>query len=269
LNDLFETVLLDAPIARHSVSVSNQPELFQLALALDQSPRHAVVFATSHLARIFVFGHGQTIAVETVQGRHVHRSSGGGWAQSRFQRHVDALQAEHARELVQALAQIVRDEDVDRIVLAGDEVNVPLIKSELPDELSTKVIDVLRLEAHSPEHDIKEAAADAVRRHDAAVDRAAVIAALDEARARGLAVAGLTDTMAALENGQVRELYLSNTDRFGGGSHDVSANELVRLAKRTSADLRFIEDVTLLAGVNGIAAALRFRVKGPQTETQS
>ena len=259
LGDLFDVILLDAPIARHRVTVSSQPELYPLELALDQSPRYAVVFADSHLARLFVFGHGRLLSAEFVEGRHVRRSAGGGWSQSRFQRHVDTVQASHARELVGALNRLVRDEQVEYIVLAGDEVNVPLVKRELSNELAAKLIDVIKLEAHSSEHDIQVAAAEAVRRHDAEMDRVVVEAALGDGHAAGMATVGLVDTIRALDNGQVRELCLTVAESFGDDS-SVSADDLVRRAHRTSAPIRFIEDAILLAEVEGIAATLRFRL---------
>lgn len=86
----------------------------------------------------------------------------------RYQRHVEKLQAEHARELVYILERVVREEKVEHIVLAGDEVNIPLVLRELSRELSAKVADVLKLEAHTPEHRVMKAAADALQHHDAA-----------------------------------------------------------------------------------------------------
>lgn len=256
---LFEAVLLDAPVTQHRLSVSPQPQLAPLELVLDQHPRHALVLADSHAARIFVAGPGRRRA-ETVAGEPIRRSSGGGWAQARYQRHVEKLQADHARELVQTLERLVRTEGVEHIILAGDEVNVPLVRKELSKELAAKVIDQVRLEVHAPEHEVLRAAADALQRHDAATDAEIVASTLDDYRAGGLAVAGPADTLAALELGQVDELYLTTAERFTADGQDVPADEFVSRARQTSADVRFIEDAVLLEPVGGVAAALRFRI---------
>ena len=263
LDGFFEAVLLAVPIAHHRLTVGHEPHLYPLERALDDSPRHAVVLADSHAARIFVFGYGRTIASETVEGPRIRRSSGGGWSQTRYQRHVETLQAGHARELANALDRAVREATVEHIVLAGDDVNIPLVRRELSNELAAKVIDTIKIEAHASEHEIQEAAAAALRRYDEAADRAIVAKTIDDYRAGGLAAAGLFETTTALTNGQVRELYLTAMETFTGGGVTLSADELVRRARQTSVRVRFIEDVTLLAGVEGIAASLRFLVDAP------
>lgn len=178
----------------------------------------------------------------------------------RYQRHVEKLQAEHARELIRALERVVREEQVEHVVLAGDEVNIPLVKNELSKELSAKVIDVLRLEAHTPEHQVMKAAAEALRRYDAKTDAEVVETVLDDYRAGGLVVVGTKQTREALERGQVDQLYLSAR----GPTDDpaITVDELVAKARQTSASVRFIEDPALLAGAGGVAAALRYQPSG-------
>lgn len=259
----FTAVPLDAPIGRHRLSVSHEPHLYPLALLLDQHPRHAVVLADSHAARLFVFGRGRTIGAEVVPGEKINRSSVGGWSQMRYQRHVEKLQAEHARELVEALERLVREERVEHIVLAGDEVNIPLVKNELSKELSKKVIEVLKLQARTPEQEVMKAAAEALRRHDAKTDAEAVERVLADYRAGGLAVVGPRDTLQDLTNGQVDELYLSAAWTPERADSPETADEFVAKARQTSARVRFIEDPSLLAEVGGVAAALRYRLDGP------
>ncbi len=253
----FETLLLDAPLDRHRLSVGHEPHLYPLELVLDQYPVHAVVLADSHAARIFVFGRGRTIRTETVKGDKINHSGGGGWSQMRYQRHVEKLQSDHARELVHVLERVVREEHVEHVVLAGDDVNIPLITHELSKELAAKVIDVLKLEAHAPEHKVMKAAAEALRRHDAETDAEVVERVLDDYRAGSLGVVGLKPTQEALQRGQVDELYLSTR---GPTDDSVSiVDELVAKARQTSASVRFIEDPVLVGGVGGVAAALRYR----------
>jgi peptide chain release factor subunit 1 len=259
---LFETVLLDALVDGHRLSVAREPQLAPLARVLDRHPRHALVLADSHAARIVVVGPGERRA-ETVEGERVHRSSGGGWSQARYQRHVDKLQAEHARDLVRTLDRIVRAEGIEHVVLAGDEVNVPLVRRELSKELAAKVIDVVRLEPKAPVHEIIAAAGEAIRRHDAATDAEVVAETLDAYRAGGLGVAGPAEALAALELGQVDELYLTTAEAFAvDGRGQVAADEFVSRARQTSASVRFIEEAALLESAGGVAAALRFRTDG-------
>lgn len=263
LDDFFEAMALDAPIPGHRLSVAGEPHLYPLELVLDQHPRHAVVLADSHAARLFVFGRGQINRTETVVGEKVNHSSVGDWSQMRYQRHTEKLQADHARELVKSLERLVRDEGIKHIVLAGDEVNVPLVKNELSKELAAMVIETVKLDVRTPEQDVMKAAAEALRRHDSKTDAEVVERVLGDYLAGGLGVAGLEETQIAIDNGQVYELLLTAVPAADAGEPDGSADTLVSKARQTSARIRFIEDPALLAAVGGVAAALRYRVDGP------
>jgi len=87
-------------------------------------------------------------------------------------------------------------------------------------------------------------------------------------------VVGVEPTRRALELGQVDELIIAadpgaitpttGAER-GATSSDRSSSEragdqLIAMARQTSARLRFIEDASLLAPAGGVGATLRFKV---------
>jgi peptide subunit release factor 1 (eRF1) len=258
LDDFFQALPIDAPIPTHRLSIAPEPHLYPLALLLDQHPPHAVVLADGHAARIFVFALGRTVQQATVESREkIKRMSAGGWSQMRFQRHVDELQAEHAKELVAALDRIVRQEGIEHVILAGEEINVAQIRGELSTELTAKVIDAVKLESKTPEHEVMQAAAEALSRHDAKTDAEVVERVIGDYLAGGLGAVGVDDVRAALELGQASELYLTAVE---AGNSETLADELVAKARQTSARVRFIENAALLDGVGGVAASLRYRL---------
>ena len=283
-NDLFEAVQLDAPIDEHRLYVYHQPHLYPLARLYDQYRRYAVLIVDTNAARLFVFGFGEQLDEEQVQNVKVSRTSVGGWSQARYQRHIENYHLHHAKEVVEALERTVRADNVQQIVLGGDEVIIPTLLDKLPPHLSNRVIDVLRLDIKTPEHEILRATLEAMREKDARDDAEKVGRLLDEYRASGLAVMGVHDTLAALANGQVDELFLSasleevhdDEEEVGRtlvpgapeGGHDASpetrtvllADELVTRARQSGARVNFIEDASLLNAVGGVAATLRFRL---------
>jgi peptide chain release factor subunit 1 len=262
--EFFEALLLDKPVDNR-LTVASEPHLYPLARVVAQHPVHAVVLADSHAARLFVFAGSHTLKREVVAGEKINRTSAGGWSQMRYQRHVEKLQEDHARELVTELERTVRDEGIEHVILAGDEVNIPLVKGLLSKELAAKVIEVLKLEVRTPEHEVMAAAAEALRRHDAQTDADVVSRVLDDYRAGGLGIAGLDETVQALTNGQVDELILSEGGFPDGAA--VTPDELVTKARQTSAGIRIIEDASLLADVGGVAASLRFRLDTPSSSS--
>ncbi|HVG20065.1 MAG TPA: Vms1/Ankzf1 family peptidyl-tRNA hydrolase [Blastocatellia bacterium] len=282
-DDFFEAVQLGAPIPNNRLYVYEQPHLYPLARLMDQYPRYAVLVANTNSARLFVFGRGKRLDSEQVQGKKTNRTKVGGWSQMRYQRHLENYHLHHAKEVIDTLERVVREDAAQHVILAGDEVIIPLLREQMPQQLADKVIDVVKLDINTPEHEILEETAGVLRDRDRETDAEKVARLLDEYRAGGLAVAGVDKTLAALSNGQVDELFLTATpgaitysekkvERVieaydAGASADldtsearVVADELIRRAQATSARVTFIEDATLLATVGGVGAMLRYQI---------
>ncbi len=279
--NFFKAVQLDVPIKRNQMYVCHGPHLYPLARLIDQHPRYIVLVADNNSARLFVFGLGRTLSNQTVSNG---RTQGGGWSEMRYQRHVDNYHQLHAREAVETLERAAREEAAEHIVLAGDEAIMPLIREQLPRHLADKVIDVLRLDIHTSEHEVLNATLASLRAHNIQTDAERVRHLLDEYRAGGLAVVGARDTLTALYQGQVDELLLSASAReivcdeekldlaqsngdlqatsafHSREPHLVTADMMVTRARLSGSKVTFIEDTALLAGVGGCGALLRYRL---------
>lgn len=271
--DLFEPIPLAAPFHEHRLYISGQPHLYPLARVLDAYPRYAVLLADTRSARLFVVAENTVREAGQVEGTRTKRHKMGGWAQARYQRHVANYHAQHAKEVVDALARIVRDEDVEAIILAGDEVVVPLLRAQMPKELSDRVVDVLKLDIRTGAREVLDATIAAMHEKEAETDREKVEQLLDAYRANGLAVVGLTETARALQMGQVDELIITAVPEGAGAGAATSgessggrvleeraADELVVKARQTAANIRFIDDASLLAAAGGVGALLRFKL---------
>jgi peptide chain release factor subunit 1 len=260
-SDLFEALQLDAPIEGNRLTVGDRPHLAPLAWVMDRYPRHAVVLADTNAAHIYVFGRGRTIGREDLASPKMSRTDAGGWSQMRYQRHVDNLYLHHAKELVETLGKIAEEDRVDLIFLAGDEVIVPLLRSELTKELEQKVVGVLRLDIRMPEDEVKTAAAEALAAYEKEAEAERIDRIVGEWRAGRLVVAGPRDVRKALENGQVDELVMSRAfvESGGNGTDSPPADDLTSRAIATSARVRFVENPELLAEMGGVAATLRYK----------
>jgi peptide chain release factor subunit 1 len=276
-DEFFAAVQLDAPLQRHEIYVDRQPHLYTLALVTKQFPRYAAVVADTGSARLFVFGLSTTVSEELVEGRKIGRTQTGGWSQARYQRHMEYFHEQHAKEVVDALDRVVRHENIQYIVFAGDRVVMPIIEKHLSPFLAAKVIDVLRLDIHTPERQILDATLAAMRRRGERDDSEKVAQLMGDYLSGGLAVVGVPEVLEALSLGQADEVLLSTAlsqlpgdggDQIppwmekpssGGETGDTSETILTR-ARQTGAGLRLIEDATLLAGVGGVGASLRYRV---------
>ena len=254
----FEAVpLLAAPLDGHHVHIGDQPHLYPLAKLIDQYPRYIAVLADTQSARIFVFAANSVEAVNQVEGVKTRRHKMGGWSQARYQRRVDNFRAQHAKEVADAVARIARQEGIDRIIIAGDEVIVPLLREAFPKDVADRIVDVVKLDVRAPERQVLETTIAALREKDAEGDRERVEELVNAYRGNGLGTAGLDRIRKAFELGQVDELLLpGSADPIGREA----ADELVAQAAKTSARVRIIEDASLLAPLGGVGAFLRFKV---------
>ena len=142
------------------------------------------------------------------------------------------------------------------------------------------------MNVNTPEHELLEAADQAVRDHDAVADEERIKYLFEHNYDDGIGVVGVDKTLAALLNGQVQELYMTAsldditydrdsvrnvlTDYAPGTDGEVAdatersmlIDELIKQAARSADKIRFIEDPHLLKTVGGVGAILRYQAKG-------
>jgi peptide chain release factor subunit 1 len=263
----FEPFTFEAPLAEHLVHIGPQPHLYPLARLLDSYPRYVVLLADTHTARIIVVSGHAVCHTERIDNPKTKRHKMGGCSQARYQRHVDNLHLLHAKEAADALTRIVRDEAIPSLIVAGDEVILPLLRDQLPADVDTRIVVVLRLDVRTPDSEVLDATLPVMRAKDADADREQVDALLGESQASGRAVVGVPATRRALDLGQVDELVITaepTTIRVPrpttNGAKERAADELVVKARQTGATVRFVEETSLLARAGGVGAFLRFRL---------
>jgi peptide subunit release factor 1 (eRF1) len=297
-DNYFKAIQLDAPINKHSLHVASRPHLYPLARLIDQYPRYVALLADTNSARLFVFDLGKTESRDELNSPNTSRAETGERSQMRYRRRLENERQLHVKEIVETLERVVREESAQHIVLAGDEVIIPLLCEQMPFNLYDKVIDILRLDIKTPEHEVLRATMESLREDNIQTDAEKVRDLFDKYRAGGLATVGLRDTLDALEQWQVDELLLSaslkdiradkdslneipsvsamsaNTLAAAGAfitqmiepgsaataAAAVVADKLVAKARLNGAGVTFIEDSLLLKDVGGVGAFLRYRV---------
>lgn len=293
--DWFQVGQFDVPFERNRLFVSDRPHLYPLARLIDQYRRYAVVLADTNRAQIFVFAAGRAVEQEQIENVKTKHTKVGGWSQARYQRHEENYHLQHAKEVVDMLERIVREEEIEHVVLAGDEaVVIPLLREQMPKPLAEKVIDAVSLGINTPEHELLDESLKVFRRHDSLTDMEKVERLLNEYRADDLGVAGVPETIAALSNGQVEEMLIAaKAESIQFDKEEVEkvlkiyktdeplleefdqrsvADELVRRANLlSSARVTFIEDSTRLERMGGVGALLRYRITdaAPRTKAYS
>lgn len=283
--EFFEAIQLQAPIEDHWLFVSEVPHIYPLARLIDQYPRYAAVLLDTNSARIAVFSLGTVEKSMQVTGVKTRRHRMGGMSQARYQRHIENFHLHHIKEVVDSLDRVVRADNIQKIIVAGDEVAVAMVKETMPAHLSDKVIDVMKIDRDAPDVEVAEATLEALRHHDAATDRERVEQVVDAWRSGGLGVMGPEATLRALQLGQAEEVLIAANPQLlkpvqtmpeDASQEPVTmhtagvananqrqlhlSDELVTRAAQTGARIRMIEDPELVREYGGVGASLRFRV---------
>jgi peptide chain release factor subunit 1 len=276
--ELFETVPLEAPLGGHRFYIDCEPHVFPLERLADQYQSYAALLVNTNAARLYVFSAGAAEREVTVKNKKGKRVSAGGWSQARYQRRVENLHIKHMKEVADAVEQLVRDENIARILVAGDEVALPLLREQLSQATLALLTEVDGVDIKTPEAEVFKVTLDAFREADQQNDQERVDALLNAYRSGGLGTVGLTGVKAALERGQVDRLLVpatpskstadqSTADAEMTGPKDqrseldeAAIEELVTLARRTDAEITFIEDARLLAPARHVGAMLRYRL---------
>jgi hypothetical protein len=207
-------------------------------------------------------------------GWPAHKASAGGWSQKRFERTAEEAWDENARELAAVVAGAASRAGAEAVVVAGDVRARSLLVEKLPAGLRDRSVVVDR-ELSVASDAMAEAADEAV----AAItdlDCRTRLAAFRDQLGTGRAVEGLPESVAALRDGQVAELFVSGGEVspvpawasedawIGPGLADIamSADDLAeRGVADVAADSAGAAVVRALAGTD---AALYFVPEGEQ-----
>ena len=246
--DEFETDVHAGPTA----------DLFQLARLLDDEVSAVVAVVDTSTCRLFVTRRGRVLEREGIDepADEHKRHSQGGWSQARYQRHVDMQDKRFAKEAAEAIERLVMREKPEHLILGGDERVIPILEAELSPAVRALFDHVERIDITASPDEVREE----VRPVLAALEEAQGMSVADRAiagrRAGDLGVAGINDTMAALEAGQVDELVIDETVQI---DEDLRG-ELIRQASLTDAHVEVVRDHPGLRRYEGVAATLRFRI---------
>jgi Bacterial archaeo-eukaryotic release factor family 2 len=288
------TGALDAPPRREIARLAPLPHLMPL-LAQHRPPiPHVRVSATRTGGEVVAIGGSGDAWRDWMSGRQwpVHKVKVGGWSQDKLQRRAEETWEENAKELAAEVIAAADRVGARHVIVSGDV----RMRTMLLDHLS----EPLRASAGLLD---KEVSADSSAMAEAA-DQALAAWADGDRRARfedwggylahDQAVQGITQTLTALRNGQVSDVFVADnphsiaTAWIGPGGTDVAstAEELevrgvtepvsdradaaiVRAIATTEAELHFLPEDLVVAGdpaarggiarpLDGIGATLRF-----------
>jgi peptide chain release factor subunit 1 len=148
---------------------------------------------------------------EEVPGRHDQ----GGWSQSRFQRHIEKLVAEHLKEVAEEIDRLVRRMRAPKVIVVSTEETRAELEELLASETKKAVVGWTTAEAHASPGELLELAGPLLEQARAK-DEGALIERWREGAGRGgRAASGWAETLEAASDARVDVLLYQD-----GANHD-------------------------------------------------
>ncbi len=259
------TEALPARPRREIARLSPLPHVMPLLAQRDPHVPHLRVTARHDGGEVVAVSAGGGADEEEVIGTGwpVHKVSGGGWSELRYQRSTEEAWETNAKELAERVTAEAGRTGAQLILVAGDPVARTLLMQQLGSGLAARAVLIeheLAADSDAVARAASQAVADQVARHSRERFEHWRIQ-----QAHGRGVAGLSATMAALRDGAVAELLLvdhpestatawigpAGTDLAGSAAEltergvagpvtDRADSALARALAETSAQLYFI-----------------------------
>jgi len=278
--DFFQAVPLTAPV-KDLVWIDSSPYIRPLAELQDEYENVAVIIADNKKARIFLVSSAVAGSEEVVKGNVKNHVKKGGWSQQRYERRRDKQLLLYAREIIDALSKLEKEEKFRRILLVGGKEILRIVHENLPHALKSKVA---------------EKALD-LGKGDGAVNKDIMDLFFDQERQSeqdlwekirseylrgGLGVVGLDEVLLAAKVGRVEKMIVNRTFKPKGRrcrnceNLDLAAvetcstcgskslfeidvvNEIVEMLKLSGAETDFADPIQTLVDAGEIAALLRY-----------
>jgi len=206
---LWEVIPLDVPVPSF-VDVGPTPSIEVLARILDEYPRLAIAIVQRDAARIYLSEQRRAEEEAAIESEVPGRHDQGGWAQARFQRHIEVHVQRHLKEAADELEKLFYARPFAALVLGGSPEAVDELLGLLPNPIARRVVGTVPVDLkHEPEEAIleraRQAGAEAERRSEAEL----VERAVNAAASGGRGVAGLEETLQSVAEGRVHTLLVA------------------------------------------------------------
>lgn len=218
---VFEAVPLGVPLPNKIVT-GPTPALRLLAAAAEDEPTFALLVADQREANLSIVTQAKRAMGVEVDSRDDSRNrQRGAFNQKRDQHRAEERVDAFAKGVAEETRRVLDEEQVDVLVLAGEEQITTAIEEALHQTIRDRVVGTLRADARAPVAEIVAEALPLVERAERDRELAAVEAVREGAGPGGKATTGAVETLTALQTGQVLALVM-NDDFAAPGWADYS-----------------------------------------------
>jgi len=285
--EIFETIM---PFENEFIA-NSIPHLKQLAYQADERENALVIISDSKYARIFVVKLGGFILEESVFKHEVLRfHHQGGWAQMRYQRHIENQSEKHYSDVAKAATKLLDEYNFENVILVGKSNNIKKLQQLLPKRVKTQIISANNLDLRENVNTvfeinsnlILENIVESLKNNEDKKEFNCVEEIINKAPINS--VTGMQDTIKLVQDGRSETLVIPNYKKYSGwkcnGCFYVAKNqhqpgcvecngnsqetdlieELIRLNFRHSGKIEIVKNhaAEVLEKYEGIGALIRY-----------
>jgi hypothetical protein len=183
--------------------VGPAPYIRPLAELQDEYETFALVVCDNERARILAVTNEKAEVEEAIRGGVKNHVRKGGWSQQRYERRRDGQLARYAKEVAAALAEMVTQQSIRRVVLLGSSETMQAIDAELNDSLREQVVGREPFDLHRGEEEAIERAYESYFDDERSAEQDLWQRIKSEVMRGGRAVAGPAEVMEQSRAGRV------------------------------------------------------------------
>lgn len=253
---LFELVTAPAPF-ENQIVYDRYPRLYQLSRLLDEYETAVVAVADTNTLRLFVV---RGERASEVPGKDedpydYQMRSTSGMNEHRFRRHVEHHRREFAEEAARLIEQLCEQEHATRLVIAGDETALHLLREALPESLTRRVTEgQFHIDIRAGLEHVRQTVERFLLQVENDESQATADILVGEVEEGDLGVAGYERTKQALQAGAADIVVID--DAYEPAERK---DELARLAATSGARVEVVREHAGLRALGGVGAILRFR----------
>jgi peptide subunit release factor 1 (eRF1) len=194
-----------------AVFVNRKPYVRQLARLIDTYGRYGVIQVDQEGARLYMFHMGNLEDVEGYLGEEVKLHRAGGWSAQRYQRHESGVARHNLQDAAEMAEEFYRGNGTRHLLLAGTEKTTARFQEMLSNRLRSMVVGRFQASGTATPAEIRDKAVNLLAK--AAGERAQAMTDMTVTAAHkgGNAVAGLAETLTAVQEGRAMHVVvLSN-----------------------------------------------------------
>lgn len=278
--NFFLPIPLTAPV-KDLVWFDSSPYIRPLAELQEEYENVAVAVADNKEACVYLVSSGVASSKKVIKGNVKKHVKKGGWSQKRYQRRRDEQLQRCARQIIDALSRLDKEEKIRRIMLVGSKEIMRIVYKNLPRALKNKVAEKA-VDLGKGKGDVNKDIMDLFFEQERQSERDLWEKIRTEYLQSGLGVVGLDEVLSAAKAGRVEEMIVNRTFKPEGRrcrdckNLDVGAveicsacgkkslfkvdvvNEMVEMLKLSGAEADFADPIETLVEAGEIAALLRY-----------